>query len=963
MISVAMLSGGAAAGSYYLDRAADCTARYYTGEREPAGVWCGSGAAAAGLTGEVTGAGRQVFGQLLAGRSPDGAQVGRPVLRPDGRGLLPVRPLVDAVRAQAAAHDLGLGAVFDGSASADRFAGLAVAVDASARRTAVTVDASEAAVVARAAGLDPVEVFRGDDGADRFGAALAHAGGKVDRRRAGIDVVVSPPKSVSVLHALGGEDVRREVGSAHDAAVREALAYLDKHAAHGMRGHQGDGQRAERIGTEGFVAAAFTHRTSRADDPQLHTHVVIANMLRGTDGRWSAVDSQAVFRQARTAGAVYQATLRGQLTCRLGVAWGPVHKSVAEIDGIPDEVCREFSTQHVRIEDECARSGSESRAARQRAAYRTRPGKSHRSPDQLRPGWEARVRDLGHDPARMIDGAIGQGVPPPPPDIDRLAARLLGPDGLTAHTTAFLRRDVTRALADALPAGTPIDTDSLEALTDQLLTHPGVVPLELPASNGERQWTTADLLATERAALTHATRQLSRRPIDAHRIADVVSGAHLTREQRVAAVNLAISPAAVQVLVGPAGSGKTTVLATASACWSADRRPVLGAALAATTAERLQTATGITSQSLARLLAAADRPDPTTGQPRGLPTGVVVVIDEASMVGTRQLARLLDHVQAAGGQSVLVGDPAQLPEVEAGGLFTALAQHTAATRVLAGNTRQRHDWERGALLALRAGAVDEAIEHYLAHDRIHLHRTPSRLADQIAADYQTSQAAHGPYGVVALASRRADVHRLNAAIRSRLHADGTLGPDTVTVQDADRRPMPLAAGDLVMVTRNDPRTGLLNGTRGHLTRVARQHLGLRTEDGRDLTVPTGWANRRLTHAYAMTVHKAQGLTTEQCLIYGTSALCQQAGYVALSRGREANHLYATTVIGLDADRGTDRPGFQLLTGPDPARVLDALADRLSHGPTHTLASRQLPPDDQLLRPLAEPPDRRTGISR
>ena len=353
---------------------------------------------------------------------------------------------------------------------------------------------------------------------------------------------------------------------------------------------------------------------------------------------------------------------------------------------------------------------------------------------------------------------------------------------MTRHQTSFLRRDLTRALADAVPAGTPVTAEQLEGLTDRLLAHPHAVPLETPAAGGERQWTTADLLATERAALAHADRQVPPLTLDTGRVGELVGAAALTDAQRRAAANLATSTVAVPVLLGPAGSGKTTVLTTAAACWAAAGRPVLGAALAAATAERLQAATGIEAQSLARLLATADRTDPASGRPTGLPAGVVVVVDEASMVGTRQLARLLDHVRNAHGQTVLVGDPAQLPEVEAGGLFTAFAQQPRGVHVLSGNARQTHDWERAALTALRSGHVALALDDYLTHGRVHLIATPTRLADRIAADYTRSRTEHGPYGVVALASRRADVHRLNTAIRTRLQDDGTLSRDTVTVR-------------------------------------------------------------------------------------------------------------------------------------------------------------------------------------
>jgi conjugative relaxase-like TrwC/TraI family protein len=964
VISVAMLSGGTS-GGYYLDRGADCGAEYYTDERETAGCWCGSGAAAAGLTGAVEGAAREVFAGLLAGRLPDGTQVGRPVLRADPRGLLPARLLVDAVRVQAAGHGLEPAAVFLDPTARAAFIALAAEVDASTRRAEVSVDARTAGELAAAAGLDPHLIYT-TGGADRYTAALPHARGKVDRRRAGIDLTVSPPKSVSLLHAFGNAHVRGQVRAAHDTAVGHALAYLETHTAHGMRGHQGHGQRATRISTRGFVAAGFTHLTSRADDPQLHTHLVIANLVRGVDGAWSAVDSWAVFRQARTAGAVYQASLRGELTRRLGVAWEPVHQSVAEISGIPQPVLRAFSTRRRHIERECQQAGAESRAARQRAAYLTRPAKSHTSTAELRAGWQERLHDQGHEPDRLVAGAVDRAVPPALPDVEVLAERLFGPDGVTARQTSFIRRELTRALADTLPTGAPVTADLLEGLTDRLLTHPAAIPLLTPAAGGEWQWTTADLLATEQRALTHAGRMLSA-PLPAAELVSrtvAATGADLSRGQRRAVVNLAFTAWAVQVLIGPAGSGKTTVLATAAACWQADGRPVLGAALAAATAERLQTASGIPSASLARLLASADRPDPATGRARGLPAAVVVVVDEASMVGTRQLTRLLDHVAAANGQTILVGDPAQLPEVEAGGLFAALAADPLRSHVLHGNARQHHDWERDALAALRDGSIDEALDAYLDNDRIHVLDSPAELSWRMAVDYTTSRAAHGPYGVVALASRRADVHRLNQSIRGRLQADGTIGPDTVSVHGGDRQPIPLAAGDLVMVTRNDPATGLFNGTRAQLTTADPHVLGLRTEDGRAFTVPTGWASGRLVHAYALTVHKAQGLTTTDCLLYGTGALCQQAGYVALSRGREANHLY-TTLSGLDADRSPDQPGFQLLGGPDPAYVLDALADRLTRAHAHTLASQQQPAftDEWLHRIVLEPPARGYGIER
>lgn len=934
MISIAMLAGGADAAGYYLERQAGCPADYYTDERETAGRWIGRGAQALDLSGQVAGDAGEVFAGLLAGRLPDGSVMAAPVMRADPRGLLPARPLVDAIRAQAVAHALEPVDVFADAALRRQFDKLAARIDTAGRKDP-TVDAGQAGDLATAAGLDPQLLYPAGVEDGGYAAALSYTGRKVDRRRAGLDVTVSAPKSVSTLYALGDQTVAAQVTAAHEVAVSEALAYVEAHCAHGLRGHQGGERRAERIGTDGLLAAAFTHRTSRADDPQLHTHLVVANLVRGVDGRWSAVDSRALFRYARTAGAVYQSVLRGQLTRRLGVAWGPVHKSVAEIVGVPEEVCREFSTRRRQIEA-ALDPGVESRAARQRAAYRTRPAKPHTGERLLRDRWAGRVAGLGHDPTVLVAGVLDRTRTPDLPEVAVLGGRLFGPDGVTAQATSFTRRDLLRAVADSLPPGCGVTADRLEHLAGELLTFPDVVPL-LPAdAGGERRYTTVELLRTEQRALGRAAEP---RPPVGLTPAELVAAyrAHgLSLPQGEALVDLLTGDRAVSVLVGPAGSGKTATLAAARDCWQQAGHPVMGAALAAVTAQRLQDATAIPAQSLARLLAAADRVDPATGRPAGLPPRVVVCVDEASMVGTRQLARLLDHLHAADGQAVLVGDPAQLPEIDAGGLFAVLTRRPGAAR-LDGNVRQIHGWERDALHHLRTGQVDQALDAYLVHDRVHLAASPARLVERIATDYTRQTAEHGPYAAIVLTSRRADVATLNGRIRARLQSTGRLGADTVTVGDRDGHALPLAAGELVMVTRNDQATGLFNGTRAQITSASRDVVALQTEDGRALTVPTGWAHGRLTHAYALTVHKGQGLTTGVALLYGTGALCQQAGYVAMSRGRDANHLYTA----IDPGEADHDHGFRLAGGADPTDVLDALADRLTYAPRQQLASHQV----------------------
>lgn len=289
MISIAMLGAGRDPARYYLQQQAGCPLDYYAGRGETPGRWVGAGAQALGRTGPLGEVQGRELTVLLAGRHPDDdSELTKPVWRADPAGLLPAAPLLAAVAARATERGVTAEQLVD-SRLAGQLAGLSAG---SARAAAVaSLTPTDAGRLARAAGLDPVQVWRAADGTDRYAAAQAKEGARVDVRRAGLDLTISPPKSVSVLYGVGSAETAAQVRAAHEAAVEQALAYLERYAAHGMRGHQGDGQRTERVPTDGLVAVAFEHRTSRADDPQLHTHLVVANLLHGTAGngrRWTA---------------------------------------------------------------------------------------------------------------------------------------------------------------------------------------------------------------------------------------------------------------------------------------------------------------------------------------------------------------------------------------------------------------------------------------------------------------------------------------------------------------------------------------------------------------------------------------------------------------------------------------------------------------------------------------------------
>lgn len=279
---------------------------------------------------------------------------------------------------------------------------------------------------------------------------------KAHRPVSGYDLVFSCPKSVSLLHALTNDErVRREISEAHEASWQAALRYLEHEACVVRRGK--GGKRREH--GHGFVAAAFRHRTSRAQDPHLHTHVVIANVSQAEDGTWLALDGRAILQTFRlAAGYLYEAQLRYELTQRLGLAWTEPVKGMAELERVPEEAARAFSTRRQALVEHMDAMGTEGFAASRVAALATRKRKEQVDLPRLREEWKARAAE--HGLGRRELERLGYERPRldvPTIDRDSLAERLLGPDGLTAKQTAFTMPELVQAVAGSLRDGAPVE--------------------------------------------------------------------------------------------------------------------------------------------------------------------------------------------------------------------------------------------------------------------------------------------------------------------------------------------------------------------------------------------------------------------------------------------------------------------------------------------------------------------------
>jgi conjugative relaxase-like TrwC/TraI family protein len=718
----------------------------------------------------------------------------------------------------------------------------------------------------------------GTVGEDEFLTLLRPAS---HRTTLGFDLTFSAPKSVSILYGVGGDDLARATRDEHDAAVRQALGYMERHACWTRRGHGG----RKLLQGNGLTVALFRHRSSRAGDPQLHTHAVVANSTQA-HGRVTALDGRAIYAHARTAGFLYQAALRAEITRRVGVEWEPVEHGMAEIRGMHPDVRAHFSRRRNEIEERMQTLGLRSARAAQLATLDTRRAKQYDVPvRRLRDDWRARAEEIGLGQLEL-DALLDRRAPGPPltPDPATTTQHLSSPAGLTMEASTFDRRAVLRELAALHREGA--DVAELEAVADGWLRSDEAVRLE-PASKrpmtGAR-YSTPEMLEQETRLVDQARARLAAGagvvPED-HLKQMLVQSPLLSDEQRSLVRSLASSGRGIEVVRAAAGTGKTYALAVAREAWESTGARVYGCALAARAAVELQSQAGIDSATIARSLQ-----DLRHGW--GLPRGSVLIVDEAGMVGTRALLELADHAAETESKLVLVGDDRQLPELEAGGAFRGIAERIGCLDLRQVH-RQAADWDRRALEQLRRGNVDAWAEKYREHARLVARRSATELREQLVSDWWHA-ARHGADSVM-IAHRRTDVSQLNAAARVRMREGGRLRSEDLTIG-----PFAFAVGDQVLVRKNDRRLGVVNGARGEVIGIDRDQDALRIKvDDRAVTLNAGYLESgHLMHGYALTAHAAQGATVDQAFVLGSDDLYREWGYTALSRHYEMARFYVVS---------------------------------------------------------------------
>ena len=478
-----------------------------------------------------------------------------------------------------------------------------------------------------------------------------------------------------------------------------------------------------------------------------------------------------------------------------------------------------------------------------------------------------------------------------------VASLLAHPDLILEHLSdrhaSFTRDDILRALAGFID-----DPLALQVTSERALASPELVKLEdeqqhfttkaFQAAQQELFETTSELasLGKFRVKSRHIDRAIAE---ENNRLREY-EGAQLSDEQ-ISAIHHVLAPAQLSAVVGLAGAGKSTLLNAARCAWERQGYRVHGVTLAGKAADSLQSASGIGSRTLASLEAGWKNGYEPVG------TGDIVVIDEAGMVGTRQMARVAEGLRLRGCKLVIVGDPDQLQPIEAGTPFKDIIEAHGAAR-LTEIRRQTSEWQRQASRDLADGRTKKAIATYSNHGSVHSDQSRDHTITALVDDYMADWQSNPKSSRLALAHRRKDVHAINQAIKSACRANGKT--KTETLFETDHGPRSFAPGDRLLFTRNDAMLNVRNGMLGTVKKVGGLQIIVTLDSNesgmaRTLTFAPNTFTA-IDHGFAVSVHRSQGCTVDRSFVLDSRTMDANLTYVALTRHKEETALYTAPEI-------------------------------------------------------------------
>lgn len=463
-------------------------------------------------------------------------------------------------------------------------------------------------------------------------------------------------------------------------------------------------------------------------------------------------------------------------------------------------------------------------------------------------------------------------------------------DKITATQAVFSRREIAAELNRYID-----DAEQFQALLAKLENSPHLVELEPATGRHPAKFSTREMIDTERAMVASAERLAGsgKHGVSTAIVNAAIDGVGTLSDEQKNAVRHVTQAGSLAVVIGDAGTGKSFSMKVAREAWEAAGYNVRGAALAGKAADELQAGSGIDSRTLASLeFAWKNGKDKLTSRD-------VLVIDEAGMIGSRQLGRVLKAAEQAGAKVVLLGDDKQLAAIEAGAAFRGVVQHVGAAEITEVR-RQKEAWARAAGQELARGSVADGLAAYAERGHVQIHDSREAAREALAAAYVGDQ---GKGSQIILAHSNKDVQALNEAVRQARKERGELRGTARFMTERGGREF--AQGDRLVFLRNDRELDVKNGTLGTVERAEDGRLAVRLDSG-EMREFSAEQYAAVDHGYAVTIHKAQGVTVDRAYLLATPGMDRSLAYVGMTRHREAATLFA------GADDFTDRRAGRLV---------------------------------------------------
>ncbi|EOG8302635.1 MobF family relaxase [Yersinia enterocolitica] len=725
-----------------------------------------------------------------------------------------------------------------------------------------------------------------------------------ENHRHGWDLTFSAPKSVSILWARADETTRTNIQTIQQLAVEKAISFIEKHAAYTRRGKGGHIQEC----VTGLIAATFEHSTSRAQDPQLHTHCLIANIAPRQDGTWGTLESKHLFLWQMASGAIYRSVLANGLR-ELGFEVEPVEKQKHfEVKGVCQKVCEYFSRRAQAIRAQMNVMGVTKAASKigDIIAINTRSYKRAVDRAALFLSWQA-------DMDRLSFRAT---------DINRIRQpeALLFPEALPLQyildklilTQAVIRlQDIYVAVATEAQFQY-VSVLDIEDTVRELVADNELISLGIDSSNSQI-FTTKAMLAIEQdmlkcADIMHANNHYK---LDDHIILQAIfkqsqqQGFELSDEQIEAVFSVCQS--GLDIIQGKAGAGKSTSMQAMRLAYESKGFRVRGATVARQAAQQLERDTGIQSTTLASLLN-----DLSKGTDKFKNT--VILLDEAGQFATPDLMQLMQAVNKVEAKLVLVGEQQQMDAITHGGSLRYLSQRHGCARI---NTirRQREPWARVAVNDLRSGNAKSALMTYRSKGLLHIQEDSQSSRASLVQHWQSYIEANPTKETMILAQRWRDVKPLNDLVRDVYQEQGKLGTENILTECVVSNQslyFEFSKGERVRFTRNDYKRDFTNGDKGCVLEVIKLEndicFTVMLDSGRTVSFKQSdycdeHGRLYMVQAYASTVYSSQGATVDgDTFVLYTSGMDKAASYVAGSRHRDNCHWFVNGQE-LDAQSG------------------------------------------------------------